>query len=147
MIKSTIAEKLVNWKLKTFSFFGVSNLGFPNSGSKLIFTLFKQTWNFTKPKTAISSLLLKAQYTAAPYIKKNYHCRFFKLLYFCIWCQWKFSKCVKMGFRRIPYLLKILFWFEKLRKWLYSKWSCIWESHRQDKSSQYRIKRKLLTRM
>jgi hypothetical protein len=33
--------------LKTFHFLGVSNLGFPNSGSKLIFTLFKQTWNFT----------------------------------------------------------------------------------------------------
>ena len=57
VIKLTINEKQVNWKLKTFSFLGVSNLGFPNSGSKLIFTLFKQTWNFTNPKTAISGLL------------------------------------------------------------------------------------------
>ena len=57
VIKLTTAEKQVNWKLKTFSFFGVSNLEFPNSGLKLIFTLFKQTWNLTNPKTAISGLL------------------------------------------------------------------------------------------
>ena len=54
IMKSTIAETQVNWKLKTFRFSGVSNLGFPNSGSKLIFTSFlKQTRNFTNPKTAI----------------------------------------------------------------------------------------------
>ena len=49
-IKSTIAEKEVNWKLKTYRFFGVLNLGFPNSGSKLIFYFLSANLKFHKPK-------------------------------------------------------------------------------------------------